>query len=96
MTPPVACRELRQLTGLIVNQVSHWTPARWGNRGDALYEVIQRIAGPSRAVPRLGPAALADQLRVVVDDLIETGDDDAVTKAVADLAALRGRLTAAQ
>lgn len=88
--------ELRRLTELVVNQVSHWTPARWAGRGDAFYEVIQRIAGPIHIVPRLADTVLPDQLRVVVADLTAEGDDDALQKALEDLNHLRGTLRAAQ
>ncbi len=89
----VQAGELLKLTGLIVNQVSHWTVARWGDQGDALHGIIQRIAGASHAVPWLGPTALPDQLRVVVADVIEAGDGDAITLAIKQLHDLRGDLT---
>lgn len=72
--------ELQQVTALVVNQVSHWAPARWGSRGDALHQVLQRIAGPERPVPRLSDVALPDQLRVLVADLLENAKDQTQLK----------------
>lgn len=82
--------ELRRLTDLIVNQVSHWSSARWGPRGDALYDIIARIAGPEHRLPRLDNVVLPDQLRVVVADLLETGDQAGIAAAVEALADFRG------
>lgn len=66
------------------DQVAHWTPARWRlsagerTRGDAVHALVQTLADldadaehePRRDVPRLPhDTALADQLRVIADDL---------------------------
>jgi hypothetical protein len=71
--------------GRLVDQVAHWTPARWskqsgsGTRADAVHALVQRIADagaaaegrPERPVPRLdNDLGLPDQLRVVTADLI--------------------------
>jgi pyrimidine operon attenuation protein/uracil phosphoribosyltransferase len=61
---------------------------------------VQRIADlgadaegePRRPVPRLGDAALPDQLAVLVDDVLRTGDPAAVRAAAAELTALRAAL----
>jgi hypothetical protein len=91
----VHMEELRQVTQLVVNQVSHWTPARWGSRGDTLHQVLQRIAGPEHVVPRLSDVALADQLRVLVADLMESTPDQArLSEAIEALRELRASLTA--
>jgi len=89
--------ELRRVTQLVLNQVSHWTPARWGDRGDELHDLLQRMAGPSHKLPRLSDHVLPDQLRVVVAELLESADGSAdISRAVADLKAFRGKLTTAQ
>jgi len=61
---------------------------------------VQRVADlaaaaegePRRAVPRLGDPVLADQLAVVVDDVLRTGDPAAVRALAAELPALRAAL----
>jgi hypothetical protein len=93
--------ELRRVTLLVLNQVAHWTPARWGDRGDELHDLLQRIAGPEHKLPRMPDYVLPDQLRVVVDDLMAkasgSGDSQAeIGAAVAGLKDFRRRLTAAQ
>jgi hypothetical protein len=66
---------------------SHWTPARWAQRGrgDVVHGLVQRIADigaevegrPARPVPRLASdLALPDQLRVVTADLRAADADE--------------------
>jgi hypothetical protein len=88
--------KLARLTELVANQVSHWSEARWGSLGDALYDVIQGIAGPDHPVPRLGAMALPDQLRVVVTELLREGDGARIDEAAERLAFFRGVLIASQ
>jgi hypothetical protein len=89
--------DLRQATQLLLNQVSHWTQARWGNRGEAFYEALQRIAGPEHRLPRLSDLVLPDQLRVVVADLLDSNAGPAeISRAVEELTSVRGTLRAAQ
>jgi hypothetical protein len=89
--------ELRRLTQLLLSQVSHWTPARWGSHGDELHDLLQRLVGPERSLPRLSDLVLPDQLRVVVTDLIENGAGPAeIGRAVEELRTFRGTLTSAQ
>jgi hypothetical protein len=89
--------ELRRITQLVLNHVSHWTPARWGERGDELHHVLQRIAGPEHRLPRLSNLALPDQLRVVVAELMEQAAGPAeIDRAVDELKWFRGNLTASQ
>ncbi len=89
--------DLRQVTQLLVNQVSHWTQARWGDRGEALHQALQRIAGPEHALPRLSDLVLSDQLRVVVADLLDSEPGPAeVNRAVQELTSVRGSLTTSQ
>jgi hypothetical protein len=85
--------DLRQVTQLLLNQVSHWTQSRWGNRGEALHEALQRIAGPEHRLPRLSDLVLPDQLRVVVADLLDSNAGPAeVSRAVDELVSVRGTL----
>jgi hypothetical protein len=88
--------KLTRLTELVVNQVSHWSEARWGPLEDALYDVIQDMADPEHPVPRLGPMALPDQLRVVVADLLREDDETRIDEAAELLASFRGVLIASQ
>jgi hypothetical protein len=85
---------LSHLTELVLNQVSHWSEARWGKFGDKLHEVIQRMAGPDHAVPRLGAIALPDQLRVIVSDVLREGDPTRIEAAHDDLSRFRRTLKA--
>ncbi len=88
--------DLRRVSELLVNQVAHWSQARWGNRGEVLYEALQRIAGPEHRLPRLSDSALPDQLRVVVADVLESGGPAEVSRATAELTAIRRSLTTSQ
>jgi len=88
--------KLARLTELVVNQVSHWSEARWGLLANALYDIVQGIAGPEHPVPRLGAIALPDQLRVVVAELLRDGDETRINSALDHLAFFRGTLRASQ
>ncbi|MFL6128322.1 MAG: hypothetical protein ACJ73E_04570, partial [Mycobacteriales bacterium] len=71
-----------------------------GTRAEAAAEAVQRIADlgadaerrPRRPVPRLADAVLADQLAVLVDDVLRAGDPDAERGLAAELTALRAAL----
>lgn len=91
---PASSARLSSLTELVLNQVSHWSEARWGTLGDKLHDVIQRMAGPEHPVPRLGALALPDQLRVVVGDVLREGDPTRIEAALVSLADFRGTLKA--
>jgi len=75
-------------------------PAAAGARAEVAVGAVQRIADlgadaerrPRRPVPRLADPALADQLAVVVDDVLRTGDPAAVRELAAELTALRAAL----
>ena len=66
-------------------------------RADAAHLAVQRIADlgadaelrPRRPVPRITDLALADQLAVVVADVVRTADPTAVTETAAVLTNLR-------
>lgn len=87
---------LVRLTELVLNQVSHWSEPRWGPLGDTLHDVIQRMAGTDHALPRLGPMALPDQLRVIVSEVLREGDSIRMEAAFDDLTGFRGTLKASQ
>ena len=87
---------LERLTELVLNQVSHWSEARWGAFGDALHDVLQRMAGPDHCLPRLGAMALPDQLRVIVAEVLREGDSTRIDAALYDLSSFRGTLKASQ
>jgi hypothetical protein len=69
-------------------------------RADVAAAVVQRLADvaadaegrPHRAVPRLAGVNPADQLMVMVDDVLRTGDPAALRAAATELAALRAAL----
>ena len=71
-----------------------------GGRAAVAAAAVQRIADlgadaerrPRRSVPRLADTALADQLAVVVDDVLRAGDPAAVRALAVELTALRRRL----
>lgn len=93
---PTSSVRLFRLTELVLNQVSHWSEARWGSLGDKLHDVIQRMAGSEHAVPRLGALALPDQLRVIVAEVLREDDPTRIEAALEFLADFRGTLKASQ
>jgi hypothetical protein len=93
---PAGSARLARLTELVLNQISHWSEPRWGKSGEKLHEAIQRMAGPDHAVPRLGPLALPDQLRVIVGDVLREGDSSRIEAALEFLADFRRTLKASQ
>jgi hypothetical protein len=93
---PASSARLARLTELVLNQVSHWSEARWGALGGALHDVIQAMAGSEHAVPRLGALALPDQLRVIVGEVLREGDPTRIEAALESLADFRGTLKAFQ
>ncbi|GAA2654897.1 hypothetical protein [Paractinoplanes durhamensis] len=60
------------------NQVRHWEQPRWKGKAERMYGLVQLLADlgaaaegqPRRPVPREHDMILADQLRVVADDLV--------------------------
>jgi hypothetical protein len=91
----------------LLPRLRRWTADGWavpavggGTRADAAAATVQRLADlgadaegrPRLAVPALGPAVLADQLAVLVDDIARTGDPAAIAAATAELAALKTAL----
>jgi hypothetical protein len=78
-------------------------PAAGGSglsRGDIAAATVQRLADlgadaesrPRQPVPRLADVTLADQLAVMVEDILRTADPYASRAAAAELAALRTAL----
>ena len=69
-------------------------------RAEFVAAAVQRLADvgadaerrPRRPVPRLADVNLADQLAVMVDDILRTGDPAATGAAAIELAALRTAL----
>jgi hypothetical protein len=69
-------------------------------RAELAAAVLQRLADagadaegqPRRPVPLLADVNLADQLTVMVDDILRTGDPAALRAAATELAALRSAL----
>jgi hypothetical protein len=69
-------------------------------RAEVAAATVQRLADlgadaegrPRRPVPRLADTVLADQLAVLVDDVVRTGDPAAISTATAELTALKAAL----
>jgi hypothetical protein len=92
----------------LLPRLRRWDSASWsvpavggaGTRAAVAAAVLQRLAdlgadaegGPRRPVPLLAEVNLADQLMVVVDDVLRTGDPAALRAAATELAALRAAL----
>jgi hypothetical protein len=90
----------------LLPRLRRWDAASWSvrvagrPRADVAAEAVQRLADagadtearPRRPVPRLGDVTLADQLTVVVEDLLRTGDPGALRTAATELATLRAAL----
>jgi hypothetical protein len=91
----------------LLPRLRRWTADSWalpaaggGTRAEAMAAVVQRLADagadaerqPRRAVPRLADVNLADQLTVMVEDILRTGDPVALRIAAAELAGLRTAL----
>jgi hypothetical protein len=93
----VDASQLVRAVDRLVDQVGHWTPARWtGPRADAVHALAQRLADleagvtgrPVRPVPRLSnDLALPDQVRVMVLDLLAAGARPGVLQAALDAVA---------
>jgi hypothetical protein len=93
VTDKTTADEFAAAVGMLVGQVSHWTPSRWAasSRATVLHELIQRLADrtadaegePRRAVPRLeNDLALPDQLRVIAADAVAAGVADETSLAM--------------
>jgi hypothetical protein len=91
----------------LLPRLRRWTADGWalpavggGTRASVAAAAVQRLADlgadaegrPRRPVPGLGPTVLADQLAVLADDVVRTGDAAAIDAAAAELAALRTAL----
>jgi len=87
------------MRGLLA-QVGHWEAGRWrgaaasaeGTRGDLVFGLVQSLADlgaaaenrPGRPVPRLADTILADQLRVMADDLLAAQPPERTLAAAAE------------
>jgi hypothetical protein len=94
---PVTAEELARAVDRLVDQVAHWSTARWsapsvqgGTRADAAHALAQRLADlearasgrPPRPVPRLPTdLALPDQWRVLARDLADADPEPEVVAA---------------
>lgn len=91
----------------LLPRLRRWTADGWavataggGTRADAAAAAVQRLADlgadaegrARRSVPALGPTVLADQLAIMVDDVVRTGDATAIEAATAEVSALKAAL----
>ena len=81
-------RDFARAVQRLLDRTSHWTPARWAQRGraESVHALVQLLADagaeaegrPARPVPRLASdLALPDQLRVMAADLRAAGAEPA-------------------
>ncbi len=87
----------------LLGRVGHWEQSRWSqppSRADAVYALVQHLADlsadaegrPRRTVPRAGDLILADQLRVMADDLLAVGPAESLRTATTAVDAVRREL----
>jgi hypothetical protein len=91
----------------LLNQIGHWEQGRWWSRpparnetrGDLVFGLVQQLADhgadaegrPHAAVPRENDLVLADQIRVLADDLRDA-PEPILRAATADVDAVRKTL----
>jgi hypothetical protein len=95
------------LAGTLLPRLRRWTPDSWAqpagpgvSRAEVAATAVQRLADlgadaegrPRRPVPRPPDANPADQLAVMVDDILRTADPVAARAAADELAALKTAL----
>jgi len=98
----VTAADFRTSIDRLVAQVGHWEQHRWSKppAADTVYALVQRLADlgadaenrPHRPVPRVSDLVLVDQVRVMADDLLAAGSDDALRDATAAVDAARHAL----
>ena len=86
----------------LVAQAGHWEQSRWSRprTADTVYALVQHLADlgadaenrPHRRVPRVSDLVLIDQVRVMADDLLAAGSDDALRDATAAVDTVRRSL----
>ncbi len=87
----------------LLAQVGHWEQSRWSHpptRADDVYALVQHLADlgadaegrPRRRVPRVSDLILADQLRVMADDLLAVAAADVLEAAATAVNTVRGTL----
>ncbi|MCA2215648.1 hypothetical protein [Jidongwangia harbinensis] len=93
----------------LLHQVGHWEGPRWSavpgaadrSRAELVHDLVQRLADRTadvegrarRPVPRAGALVLADQLRVMRDDLVAVdAPDDVLKHATTDVEAVHRAL----
>jgi hypothetical protein len=84
----------------VAAQPASWVRSRGPSRADVAAAAVQRLADaaadaegqPRRTVPRIAGVNPADQLTVLVDDILRTGNPAALRAAATELSALRAAL----
>ena len=87
----------------LLGHVGHWEQSRWAHpptRADTVYALVQRLADlsadaegrPHRRVPRVSDLILADQLRVMADDLLAVAPAEVLEAAASAVSTVRGTL----
>jgi len=105
----VPAENLAAAVDRLLHQVGHWEEPRWSavpgaadrSRAEMVHELVQRLADLAadaegrarRPVPQVGVLVLADQLRVMRDDLVAAeAPDDVLKHAAADVEAVHRAL----
>jgi hypothetical protein len=89
-------------TDRLLTQVRHWEQPRWSanGRADRVYALAQHLADlaadadarPHRRLPREHDLVLPDQIRVLADDLLATGNEARLADATAAIDEVRNQL----
>ena len=87
----------------LLTMVGHWEQSRWAHpptKADSVYALVQHLADlsadaegrPHRRVPRVSDLVLADQLRVMADDLLAAAPAATLADAAAAVDTVRRKL----
>jgi hypothetical protein len=96
----VTAADFRTSIDRLLAHVGHWEQSRWAHpptKADTVYALVQRLADLSadaegrahRRVPRVSDLVLADQIRVMADDLIAGAPAETLREATAAVDTVR-------
>jgi len=98
--PVVTAAQFRTSIDRLLGHVGHWEQSRWAHpptKADSVYALVQRLADlgadaegrPHRRVPRVSDLVLADQVRVMADDLAAAAPAEILRQATEAVDAVR-------